>query len=104
VPVAEPAPLDVATGSEMALATGTTDTAVMADAALMSGNPIGDEGTSTVAGALPERWEGPDAAMVLACDGDVRARLEFLMWVRRMTGDAPARPPAWQLADAGVPV
>jgi len=43
-------------------------------------------------------------ATILGCDGDVRARLEFLMWVRRMTGDAPARPPAWQLADAGVPV
>jgi hypothetical protein len=45
-----------------------------------------------------------DETTVLACDGDVRARLEFLMWVRRMTGDAPARVPAWRLADVGVPV
>ncbi|MFI5371515.1 MAG: hypothetical protein ACHQ52_08155 [Candidatus Eisenbacteria bacterium] len=39
-----------------------------------------------------------DETTVLAYDGDVRSRLEFLMWVRRVTGDAPRTPAAWEFA------
>jgi hypothetical protein len=69
--------------------------------------PVAELVPLEIAAALDEQpvTSGDHAeSMVLDCDGDVRARLEFLIWVRRMTGDAPARPPAWQLADAGVPV
>jgi hypothetical protein len=43
-----------------------------------------------------------DETTVLAYDGDVRSRLEFLMWVRRVTGDAPAPPAALKLAGAAT--
>jgi hypothetical protein len=108
VPGAGPARVGAAIPGDALTSTASaipSDAAIAGDIRITPGSDLASESAGpTGAVELAGRVGEPDTEMVLACDGDVRSRLEFLMWVRRMTRDAPARPAPWQLADAGVPV